>query len=204
MSGALIAVIIPINHFFVNWWVGPTQFGGLALTVAFTAMMLLRHWNVAITYTLFCFVYERQLSLTSLADGVACVVATPLLVWKLGPIGAPLASIIGAGAVSLPINLRSVAAEMGLGVAAFARPFAPLLIRVVSVMTLAVAITVWLGEGRLIPTAGLTLAIAGLYVAVVYPLVSEGPLREYIDAMLGVVLRRNRAATVAPAAENVA
>ena len=60
-------------------------------------------------YTLFCFGYERQISLTSLADGVVTVVATALLVWKWGAIGAPLGAIAGVVLVSLPLNLRSVA-----------------------------------------------------------------------------------------------
>jgi hypothetical protein len=70
-------------------------------------------------------------------------------------------------------------------------------------MTLAVVITVWLAETRLLPTVGLTAAVAALYAAVVYPLVADGPLREYIDAMLAMVLRRKRTPATVPA-ENVA
>lgn len=191
MSGALVVLIIPANHFFVNWWVGPSQFGGVGLTLAFTLMMLLRHWNVAIVYTLFCFGYERQLALTNLFDGVVTFVATPILIWKFGLLGAPVASMLGAGLVSLPVNLRSVAKEMDLDVATFIGPFAPLVARVLLVIGIAVGATLWSAPVHLFETALLTAGVTLLYLALTARLVWRGPLRPYIDSMLASVFRRD-------------
>jgi len=190
MSGALVVIIIPSNHFFVHWWVGPAQYGGESLTLALTLMMLLRHWNVAAIFTLFCFGYEKQVSVTNLCDGLVTVVATPLLIWKFGMIGAPLASMIGAGLVSLPVNLRSLAFEMDLSVGAFVRPFAPLLARVLAMIAVAVAATMWFAPVTLVPAVGTTAGLALLYVVAVFPLLRHGPLREYFDALVTPSLAR--------------
>jgi O-antigen/teichoic acid export membrane protein len=190
MSGALVVIIIPSNHFFVHWWVGPAQYGGESLTLALTLMMLLRHWNVAAIFTLFCFGYERQVSVTNLCDGLVTVIATPLLMWKFGMIGAPIASMIGAGLVSLPVNLRSLAFEMDLSVGAFVRPFAPLLLRVLAMIAVAVAATIWFAPVTLAPTVVVTAAMTLLYAGVIFPLLKSGPLRDYIDALLTPMVAR--------------
>jgi O-antigen/teichoic acid export membrane protein len=183
MSGALAVTILAVNHFFVDWWVGPAQYGGWWLTVAFTVMMLLRHWNVATVYTLFCFGYERQISLTSLMDGIVTVVATALGVWKWGLIGAPIGSIIGVVTVSLPFNLRSVAGEMGLGVGAFLRTNAPLSIRIVIIGGAAAAASGWLNAsfGAVLL---LLVPIVALYAAAMFPLAWNGPVGPYLRMAL--------------------
>src|SRR6185369_8701133 len=104
-------------------------FGGWPLTFAFVVMMLLRHWNVATVYTLFCFGYERQLALTALADGMVTALGALVLVRYVGPIGAPLASILGVAVMSLPVNLRSTAKELGVSVTEVVGSIAPLLSR---------------------------------------------------------------------------
>jgi O-antigen/teichoic acid export membrane protein len=183
MSGALAVAILAVNHFFVDWWVGPAQYGGWWLTVAFTVMMLLRHWNVATVYTLFCFGYERQLSLTSLADGVVTVIATALAVWKWGLIGAPIGSIVGVATVSLPFNVRSVASEMGLGVGAFLKTSAPLSIRIVVIGAAAAAGSAWFPSsftGALL----VALPIVALYAATMLPLAWNGPVGPYLRMAL--------------------
>src|SRR5581483_11093576 len=80
MSGAIAVVILPANHLFVRWWVGPAQYGGWWLSAAMVVMMLLRHWNIALIFTLFSFGYERQISVVGLADGVVTAGGTALLV----------------------------------------------------------------------------------------------------------------------------
>jgi O-antigen/teichoic acid export membrane protein len=183
MSGALAVTILAVNHLFVDWWVGPAQYGGWWLTVAFTVMMLLRHWNVATVYTLFCFGYERQISLTSLMDGVVTVVATALGVWKWGLIGAPIGSIIGVVTVSLPFNLRSVAGEMGLGVGDFLRTSAPLYLRIVVIGGLAAAASAWLSVS-FASVLLLLISIVALYAAAVLPLAWNGPVGPYLRMAL--------------------
>ncbi len=180
MSGAIAIMILPVNRFFVSWWVGPTQYGGAWLTLALAVMMLLRHWNVATIYTLFCFGYERQLSLTGLIDGVVTAAGTALLVWKWGPIGAPIASIIGVVAVSLPRNVISVAHELHLAPLAFLRTLWPLLARIVGVGLGAATLSWWLGSPSLAGAVVTAIPTGLLYVVLVLPLAWNGPVGPYL------------------------
>lgn len=200
MSGALIVIILPVNHYFVQWWVGPAQYGGWWLTVAFAGMMLLRHWNVATVYTLFCFGYERQISLTSLADGIVTVVATVLLVWKWGLIGAPLGSMIGVVTVSLPLNLRSVAGEMGLTVRVFLGTISPLFIRIVAIGTAAAGGSIWLPRQTLGGAILLLIPTTALYAAAVLPLALNGPVGPYLRMALPGIRRDHPTAVSEPQA----
>jgi O-antigen/teichoic acid export membrane protein len=195
MSGALLVVILAANHYFVNWWVGPTQYGGWKLSLAFAAMMLLRHWNIAVIYTLFCFGYERQISLTSLGDGVVTAVGTVLLVSRLGPIGAPLASMLGLLTVSLPFNLRSVAHEMGLTVRSFLSTLLPLFMRIVAISAAAALGSAWIGGSSLGGTLVLLVLVATAYAAATVPIAWKGPVGPYLRMALPMVGRGNPIST---------
>ena len=113
-SGAIACVVLTINGPFVSWWVGPDRFAGPALTGLLVLGMLLRHWNVAAVYTLFCFGHERRLAITTAVDGLVGLVAMLLLVPWLGMHGAALGSLIGTAGISLPGNLRALAREEGV------------------------------------------------------------------------------------------
>lgn len=180
LSGALAIVVLCVNHYFVNWWVGPAQYGGGALTVALAGAMLLRHCNVAVIYTLFCFGYERQLSLTSLADGVVSVGGAAILLWLLGPIGAPLASIAGVVLVSLPVNIRSVAREMGLSATAFMARSWLLVVWTLLVGSLAAVAGAAIGGDSLPQTLAAMTTATGLYLVAVVPIAWRGPLGPYL------------------------
>lgn len=180
MSGALVVIILPVNHAFVNWWVGASQYGGWPLTLAFAAMMVLRHLSVAIIYTLFCFGYERQISLTSLADGIVTVAATAVLIWFWGPVGAPLGSIAGVLTVSLPVNGRSMAREMGLTAPGFVAIVAPVLVRIVAVGGAAAIVSAWLAPSSLLAVGLLMAAAVALYCALVFPLAWHGEVGPYL------------------------
>ncbi len=180
MSGGLLVVILAVNHYFVNWWVGSVQYGGWWLSVAFAGMMLLRHWNVATVYTLFCFGYERQISLTSLIDGIVTVAVGAVCVWRFGPIGAPIGSMVGVLVVSLPFNLRSVAHEMDMGVGAFLRTIAPLFFRISAIGVAAAVASGYLVEQSLVGVLFLLIATAALYAAAILPLALNGPVGPYL------------------------
>jgi hypothetical protein len=171
----------------------------LPLTVALAVMMLIRHWNVATSYTLFCFGYERQLSLVGLADGIITIVGTVILVPRLGLIGAPIASITGAAIVGLPINLRAAAREMGVGVAGLIRPSVPLVAAIASTTALAVVTASWAGGDQLPRALG---AIAGtlvVYAAAMTPFVVKGPLRPYAGTAWTMISVRRQASPRAAA-----
>lgn len=187
MSGALVLVVIAVNRFFVSWWVGTDQYGGLGLTVALAAMMLLRHWNVATVYTLFCFGYERQLSLVVLADGVVTIAGTAWLVSVLGPVGAPLASGLGALFVGLPVNLRSVAKEMDVSIPELLRPSATLVATIASVIGLTVFVSEWSDSSHLLNAAAVASGMMTLYAVAMLPFVTSGPLKPYARTALSMI-----------------
>ena len=108
-SGAIACVVLAVNESFVSWWVGEARFAGVGLTAVLVLGMLLRHWNLAAIYTLFCFGNERRLALTTAADGIVGVIAMLALVPWLGLYGAALGSLIGTATVSLPLNLSALA-----------------------------------------------------------------------------------------------
>src|SRR5262249_15939250 len=100
LSGALACIVLVVNRGFVNWWVGPQQYGGGTLTALMIVVMLLRHWNTTASYATFCFGQERRVCLATVADAFVTVFASLLLVGKMGPIGAPLGAMVGVCAVS--------------------------------------------------------------------------------------------------------
>jgi O-antigen/teichoic acid export membrane protein len=191
LSGALVVLVITTNRFFVTWWVGNTQYAGLGLTLALTAMMLLRHWNVATIYTLFCFGYERQLSLVALADGVVTILGTALLVPTFGLVAAPIASVLGAAVVGLPINVRSAAREMGVSVPELLRPCASLAGAIAAVVTLAVFSSFWFDTSHFVSAAASAVLLLGLYAAVMTPFVIFGPLKPYALTALSMMSMRH-------------
>ena len=202
LSGALVLTILPTNHYFVDAWVGPAQYGGWWLTVAFCGMMLLRHWNFATVHTLFCFGYERQISLTVLADGVVTIIATVLGGWTWGPIGAPLGSMLGAVLVSLPLNVRSVAHEMGLSVPAFLRSIAPLPVRIVTIGAATMLASAWLPSHSLGAVLLLLVPTMLVYAAAVVPLAWNGPIGPYLRSAVPMLERFARRVAPAPAPMN--
>jgi O-antigen/teichoic acid export membrane protein len=187
MSGALVVIVITTNRFFVTWWVGNAQYAGLSLTLAVSAMMLIRHWNVATNYTLFCFGYERQLSLVAFADGVVTIAATLLLVPRVGLVGAPIASLIGAMLVGLPLNVRSSAREIGFTVPQFLKPCVPLLATMGSVFAVAVFGATWVDSSRFVNAALLAGGALGLYAAAITPFLVRGPLKPYAVTALSMI-----------------
>lgn len=190
LSGALVITVITANQFFVTWWVGRTQYAGLVLTLALTTMMLVRHWNVAMNYTLFCFGYERQLSLVALADGVVTLAGTAFLVPRLGLAGAPVASVLGAVLIGLPLNVRAAAREIGIGIGGFLRPCASLVLTISAVVGLAVAGHFWFDAGRLVNAVAFAVVMLALYAAAVTPFILSGPLKPYAATGLSMLFSR--------------
>lgn len=186
LSGAVACTVIVANRGFVSWWVGPTQFGGGTLTILLVANMALRHWNTTVVYSLFCFGFERRLSLTTMADGLVSVILAAVFVPMMGPVGAPLGSIVAVLCVSLPMNLR------GLGAGLEASPWHLLAAqgsfaaRFVPLAAAAAAFSLW------VPGAWQGVALGTAVVGVVYgvvmvPLAFQPPLGEYVRWWLAQV-----------------
>jgi O-antigen/teichoic acid export membrane protein len=196
-SGAVACVVLAVNQGFVNWWVGAGQYSGLTLTLLLLLSMLLRHWNTTAVYSIFCFGYERRIALTTLADGVVTVGAAAALIWWLGPIGAPLGSIMGSCFISLPGNLSALARETEVSMPALLKPLWPWFWRFLLLMAV-----VGIGTHRWAPVTilavGVTvLIVALLYAVVMLPIALRSTLGEYLRPMLAAA--RIRVAGLLPA-----
>ena len=111
-SGAVGCVVLAVNRGFVGWWAGPNQYAGSLLTLMTVVAMLVRHWNTTFTYSLFCFGHERRLAVTGVADGCVSLLTSAVLVWLVGPVGAPIGMLTGICLVNMPANLVALAREM--------------------------------------------------------------------------------------------
>jgi O-antigen/teichoic acid export membrane protein len=180
LSGAIVCVVIAVNQGFVRWWVGVNQFAGIWVTLFLAIAMVLRHSNTATVYSLFCFGYERRLSLTNLLDGLVSVVASVTLVHFWGMAGAPLGSIIGVCAVSLPANLLALSKESGTSVRTVLRQHWPWFWRFGFLASfLAVVANVWTPVG-VVAIALTTVAVGAAYLAIMLPTIMRSPLAVYL------------------------
>jgi len=189
-SGAIAVAVAAVNQGFVEWWVGRAQFGGLALTVALLGEMLLRHWVVGLAYPLFCFGYERRISLTGIVDGLTTVTLSLILIPRLGLIGAPIASIAGACAISLAMNLSVMARETSTDVAGTLSPLWPWLWRFALLAGATVLIAVnWVPRQvyQMLLFGG---AVGVAYVLIMLSVVLRPPLGEYARPFLSQLLER--------------
>jgi O-antigen/teichoic acid export membrane protein len=184
LSGAVVCVVLAVNQGFVGRWVGVSQYGGFWLTILLLLSMLLRHWNLTVGYTLFCFGHERRLCLTALLDGILSVGAVVLLVWLYGLVGAPLGMIVGVCIVSLPANLSALAQESGMTLWKLVQPLSAWFVRFVLLgSSIAALARIWIPNtvGLLILTATL---VALAYAALMFPLTLQSPLGDYVRPRL--------------------
>lgn len=163
VSGFVVCVVLAVNQGFVRWWVGSSRFGGEALSVMLLATMLVRHLAATYSYTLFTFGRERLLAVLAIADGLATVTAMIVGVWLLGPVGAPVGSLISGVCVNLTISLRELAKELGTTPLRVMAPITPWAVRFAPL-----AAGSWLLGHVLVPDRFWTLAATGVAVSVAY------------------------------------
>lgn len=165
-SGAVATVVLAINGGFVTWWVGPSQYLGFPVTLALVVTLLVRHWNLTATSVLFCLGHERRVSLANLAEGVATVAAVAVLVPQLGLLGVPLGALAATVAVSLPWNLRKVAASMDVPLRVLVAPLWPWFWRWTLLAGGSAFAGQYLRPSGVLEIGGLGAAVAVVYVAV--------------------------------------
>ena len=192
VSGAVVCVVLTVNKGFVNWWVGAGQFGGLLLSSLLLLIMLLRHWNTTAVYAIFCFGYERRISVTTLLDGLVTVGGAILFVRLFGIIGAPLGALLGVCLVSLPSNLSALARENGVTRSVLLKTLSPWFYRFVLLV-----IAAWAASRTYVPHSFPTIAITAFFSTVVYglvmaPLVFREPLAGYARPYLSAIGLRFR------------
>jgi O-antigen/teichoic acid export membrane protein len=178
-SGAVVCVVLAVNHSFVSWWLGERQFGGLQLTVVMAMSLLLRQWNTTSVYTIFALGYERRISITTLADGIVSLGTGLALVKWLGPIGAPIGSITGLCLVSLPGNLSALARELQVSTFTLVSSLWAWIWR----FSIAASISLVLGlrwHPNLPYIVGLACVTGILYVGIMLPMIMESHLKTYL------------------------
>jgi O-antigen/teichoic acid export membrane protein len=184
-SGLVFCIVLLVNHWFVDWWVTGRQYGGFALTAGILFNVVVRHWTTTTSYSVFCFGYQRRISLTNLVDGLVTVCSCVGLTMLLGPVGAPLGSSAGACLISLPCNLWMMAKETDVSLAQLAN----MMLRgwawrfaLVAAATVAVA-TRW--SPKNLPEAVVAVvSVTIVYVLVMLPNVLRPPLGNYITPVL--------------------
>jgi hypothetical protein len=167
----------------VTWWVGPDRFGGLALTAALVAAMMLRHWSTSATYALFALGHERRIAITILGDGIVTVTAQVALTRWLGPLGAALGTVAGVTLVSLPANLIGLGRETA-GIRTQLAALAPWGWRFALGASVALALAISWQPAHVPGLAVATLAAAGAYAALTGPLAWHGALATYVRPLL--------------------
>jgi hypothetical protein len=192
VSGAVVCVVLTVNRGFVNWWVGAGQYGGLLLSALLLLAMLLRHWNTTAVYAIFCFGYERRISVTTLLDGAVTVGGAILFVRFFGAIGAPMGALLGVCLVSLPGNLSALAHESGVKPTTLIRTLWPWFYRFVLLAAGAWAVTK-VFVPQTFPAITITALLSGaVYSLVMLPLVLREPLGAYVRPRFSAALMRFR------------
>jgi O-antigen/teichoic acid export membrane protein len=181
MSGLVACIVLAVNGGFVAWWVGPEQYGGLALTTLLLAAMIVRHFNTTNAYALFCFGRERRLALTGLADGVATLALSYACIRMFGIAGAPLGALAGVLLVSGPLNMAALSRDTGVRGHQLITTLGPWLWRFGVVAAIA-AVTGFVLQ----PSSFVLLALLGGAAALLYALAVVAPL---LRSPAGVYLR---------------
>jgi len=163
LSGLATIVILAVNHAFVVRWVGATQYLGFTLTLLLLLDMLCRHWNVTTIYSLFAFGRQRHLSTVAVIDGALTAALSCGLIMVMGPIGAPLGSLLTVIIVSLPWNLRVLAKELDCSFADLMKPIVPWALRFIPLLLL-----LGLLGTKLLPANYLFVAIGSVVVTALY------------------------------------
>lgn len=188
-SGAVACFVLAANETFVSWWVGADQYAGMALTILLLAVMLIRHFSTTLVYALFSFGYERRLSLTAISDGIVTLVTTAILLMTtdLGIMSAAAGSLAGVVLVSIPACARALARELRIGVWELFRSVRGWIVRFVMAATASVIVSRAIGGHGIAAVAATGLTTAGIYTALMWPLLMEPPLGPYVRAALNGV-----------------
>jgi O-antigen/teichoic acid export membrane protein len=183
-SGALVCAVLALNRSFVGWWVGAGLYGGFKLTALIMALVLLRHWNRTLINTIFCFGYERWISLVCLADGAITVTSAVVLVHFFGPLGAPIGGIIGVCLVSLPANLWALSKELDTSVGRLLLPIRGWALRLVFLVLLAALLQRSFSWHSFPVMAVIGAGSVLVYAVIMFPVMLSPPCSIYIKPVL--------------------
>lgn len=187
LSGGVGCVVLMVNQGFIGWWVGSPLYGGFLLNILLLAVMLLRHWNTTAVYSIFCFGYEKRITITMILDGLVTVALATALTRRLGPIGAPIGSIVGVCAVSLPLNLTMLARETDVTFVALLKPLYGWFWRFLLLTScIGVIARIW-APGNFASLAVAAITVASLYTVFMLPIALRSAVGDYLRPRLSIV-----------------
>jgi O-antigen/teichoic acid export membrane protein len=190
LSGLLGCVVIAVNRSFVSWWVGPTRYIGLPILLVYVVNMLARHWNIATTYTNFCFGYERRICLITLFEGTLTAASSFLLIWWLGPIGAPAGMLAGVILIALPSNLFTLKSELGVTMIDLIKPLWPWFWRFVPLSITAIVINLSMPLLKFPGIAAVSTLMAVVYGWIMFRPGQDSALGTYLMPQLRLIWKR--------------
>jgi O-antigen/teichoic acid export membrane protein len=188
-TAGVAALFLTVNAGFVNWWVGPDRYGGTALTIALAAVLLVRQTAFLAATLLFWMGRERTLPLIYLGDGLLTAGATALLAPGLGPVAAPIGSLVGVCVAGLPVYAWLLSREADFSFRALLRANLPLLWRVAPFLMAAACLGPVLAAFGLVGVLASATAVVALYAALALPAVRHTPLWPYLARQLAPLLR---------------
>jgi O-antigen/teichoic acid export membrane protein len=191
-SGGIVCAVLPVNEWFVGWWVGADEYGGFTLTVLLLSGMLLRHWNATTVYTIFAFGRDRRIAVARLLDGLLTVVVSIGLISWIGPVGAAIGSIVGVCIVSLPANLSALARELDISIFKAMQPLWPWFWRFAIATSVALLVTRLGRPQTLLLSLLWAIAVTAVYLLLMIPVVWRGPLAPYIRPRIASLRHRLR------------
>lgn len=187
VAGLLACVLLPTNGPFVAWWVGADQYGGEALTLLLLAEMLVRNFVLCLLTTLFCLGFERWLAYLTLTDAVARLLLTAALIGRFGVASAPVASLVGACVICLPVCLFILERHTPVFIGSIVRSLLPwLAIFVVLALALYALQVFWAPRGALELVAS-GAAVGCVYWLIMLPVLRRSAAWEHIKPRLRVV-----------------
>ena len=198
LSGAVGCVVLAVNRHFVGWWIGPNQYGGTLLTLLIVAAMLVRHWNLTFTYSLFCFGHERRLAITALADGCVSIIASTTLISMIGVIGAPIGMLVGTCLVNMPCNLIALSRDMDVSPRILVTSSRSWLFRFVAAGAICMGLARLWNPQNLVSLTTLGVAAGAVYMTLLMPVILREPLGCYIRPRLCALVPRLQKMFTAP------
>jgi len=193
-TGLICCTVLLVNQWFVTWWVTAGQYGGFLLTGVILLSVLFGQWKAMTAYTVFCFGYQRRLSLTNLANGLVTAVSSVGFTILLGPVGAPVGSLAGTFLVSLPFNLWIIARDTGVSVAHLVGAMVGGWVWRLALIGAAVwSVAIRWSPKNVAEAAAAVVCVAAVYLLVMIPNVMRSPLGSYLRPYLSSVRRKETA-----------
>jgi hypothetical protein len=183
VTGLVVCVLTGVNQVFVAFWLrDPNLFGGPLLNALLLLALLLWHLYVAQIVSLFALGYNRYIPLMNTVNGALTLGATFAFVKWVGPAATPAGPVVVLAGVGVPLNLWAMARTTATPPWQLLGRLAPWAARLPIPATAAAALAALAAPESMTPAeqlaylAGSSLAIAGLYVGVMWPVIQQTPI----------------------------